>query len=161
MNMSYDLQKNDLKGVVHDRSFTGWWIGACDDTSWLHNCIGILSEMASVKIASPIYIDPTEIPKSYTEKRMQFPDPWPGGWWRLRDIVDYELTLSLSLIKTAYLHKEDLLFNFYKMCKYAIEIQKEGQPYAFIISKDQRDYPTTLRMLEILKLGGVDTSSKK
>jgi len=161
MNMSYDLQKNDLKGVVHDRSFTGWWIGACDDTSWLHNCIGILSEMASVKIASPIYIDPTEIPKSYTEKRMQFPDPWPGGWWRLRDIVDYELTLSLSLIKTAYLHKEDLLFNFYKMCKDAIEIQKEGQPYAFIISKDQRDYPTTLRMLEILKLGGVEIHQAK
>jgi len=161
MNMSYDLQKNDFKGVVHDRSFTGWWIGACDDTSWLHNCIGILSEMASVKIASPIYIDPTEIPKSYTEKRMQFPDPWPGGWWRLRDIVDYELTLSMSLIKTAYMHKEDLLFNFYKMCKDAIEIQKEGQPYAFVITKDQRDYPTTLRMLEILKLGGVEIHQAK
>ena len=161
MNMSYDLQKNDFKGVVHGRSFTGWWIGACDDTSWLHNCIGILSEMASVKVATPIYIDPTEIPKSYTEKRMQFPDPWPGGWWRLRDLVDYELTLSMSLIKTAYMHKEDLLFNFYKMCKDAIEIQKEGQPYAFIISKDQRDYPTTLRMLEILKLGGVEIQQAK
>lgn len=161
MNMAYDLQKNNFKGVVHGRSFTGWWIGACDDTSWLHNCIGILSEMASVKVATPIYIDPTEIPKSYTEKRMQFPDPWPGGWWRLRDLVDYELTLSMSLIKTAYMHKEDLLFNFYKMCKDAIEIQKEGQPYAFIISKDQRDYPTTLRMLEILKLGGVEIHQAK
>jgi len=161
MNMAYDLQKNNFKGVVHGRSFTGWWIGACDDTSWLHNCIGILSEMASVKVATPIYIDPTEIPKSYTEKRMQFPDPWPGGWWRLRDLVDYELTLSMSLIKTAYMHKEDLLFNFYKMCKDAIEIQKEGQPYAFVISKDQRDYPTTLRMLEILKLGGVEIQQAK
>lgn len=161
MNMAYDLQKNNFKGVVHGRSFTGWWIGACDDTSWLHNCIGILSEMASVKVATPIYIDPTEIPKSYTEKRMQFPDPWPGGWWRLRDLVDYELTLSMSLIKTAYMHKEDLLFNFYKMCKDAIEIQKEGQPYAFIISKNQRDYPTTLRMLEILKLGGVEIHQAK
>jgi hypothetical protein len=161
MNMAYDLQKNNFKGVVHGRSFTGWWIGACDDTSWLHNCIGILSEMASVKVATPIYIDPTEIPKSYTEKRMQFPDPWPGGWWRLRDLVDYELTLSMSLIKTAYMHKEDLLFNFYKMCKDAIEIQKEGQPYAFIISKNQRDYPTTLRMLEILKLGGVEIQQAK
>jgi len=161
MNMAYDLQKNDFKGVVHGRSFTGWWIGACDDTSWLHNCIGILSEMASVKVATPIYIDPIEIPKSYTEKRMQFPDPWPGGWWRLRDLVDYELTLSMSLIKTAYMHKEDLLFNFYKMCKDAIEIQKEGQPYAFVIIKDQRDYPTTLRMLEILKLGGVEIHQAK
>jgi len=156
MSMAYDLQKNGYKGIVHGRSFTGWWIGACDDTSWLHNCIGILSEMASVKTATPIYIDPIELPKSYTEKRMQFPDPWPGGWWRLRDLVDYELTLSMSLIKTAKLHKEDLLFNFYKMCKDAIEVQGPGQPYAFVIPKSQRDYPTTLRMLKILKMGGVE-----
>ena len=36
-NMAYDLQKNGYRGVVHGRSFTGWWIGACDDTGWLHN----------------------------------------------------------------------------------------------------------------------------
>jgi len=125
-NMAYDLQKNGFKGVVHGRSFTAWWIGACDDTSWLHNCIGLLSEMASVRVATPIYIDPTEIPDSYMEKRLQFPDPWMGGWWRLRDIVDYELTLSKSLVETAYIHKEDFLFNFYKMCRDEIEIREEG-----------------------------------
>jgi hypothetical protein len=161
MNMAYDLQKNGFKGVVHGRSFTGWWIGACDDTSWLHNSIGILSEMASVQGATPIYIDPTELPKSYTEKRLQFPDPWPGGWWRLRDLVDYELTLSMSLVKTAYLHKEDFLLNFYKMCKDNIQKREEGQPYAFIIPKAQRDYPTTLRMLDILKFGGVEIQQAK
>jgi hypothetical protein len=87
---------------------------------------------------------------------MQFPDPWPGGWWRLRDIVDYELVLSMSLVKTAYLHKEDFLFNFYKMCKDSIEKREEGQPFAFVIPKTQRDYPTTLRMLGILRMGGVE-----
>jgi len=160
-NMAYDLQKNGFQGVVHGRSYTGWWIGACDDTSWLHNTIGLLSEMASVRVASPIYIDPTEIPKSYTEKRMQFPDPWPGGWWRLRDLVEYELTLSLSLVETACLHKEDILFNFYKMCKDGIEVQKEGQPFAFVIPKKQVDYPTTLRLLKILKFGGVQIHQAK
>ena len=115
--MAYDLQKNGFSGVNHGRSFTGWWIGACDDTSWLHNVVGLLSEMASVRVATPVYIEPSEIPQSYYEKRMEFPDPWPGGWWRLRDLVDYELTLSLSLVKTAALHKEDFLFNFYQMYK--------------------------------------------
>ena len=156
MSMAYDLEKQGFKGVVHGRSFTGWWIGACDDTSWLHNVVGILSEMASVKIATPIYIEPNEIPKSYAEKWMNFPDPWPGGWWRLRDIVEYELALTLSLIKTAYLHKEDFLFNFYKMCKDACEIREPGEPYAFVIPKEQHDYPTTLRMLDILMFGGVE-----
>ena len=106
-------------------AYTGWWIGACDDTSWLHNVVGILSEMASVKLATPIYIEPTEIPKAYTQRRMEFPDPWPGGWWRLRDIVDYELTLSLSLLNTASRFKEEFLMNSYLMSKSAIE--KHGQ----------------------------------
>ena len=63
INMAYDLQKYGYKGVIHGRSYTGWWIGACDDTSWLHNVVGLLSEAASVRIASPIYIEPTEVPK--------------------------------------------------------------------------------------------------
>lgn len=160
-NMAYDLQKNGFKGVVHGRSYTGWWIGACDDTSWLHNTIGLLSEMASVKVATPIYIDPTELPKSYYEKRMQFPDPWPGGWWRLRDLVDYELTLSLSLVKTAYLYKEDFLYNFYKMCKDSIAEKGKGDPFAFVIPKKQGDYPTGLRLLDILMFGGVEIHQAK
>ncbi len=155
-NMAFDLQKENYSGVVYDRSYTGWWIGACDDTSWLHNSIGLLSEMASVNVAAPIYVDPTEVSESYTEKQMQFPDPWPGGWWRLRDIVDYELVLSMSLVKTAHLYKEDFLFGSYKMCKDAIEKREDGQPFAFVIPKEQRDYPTSLRMLEILQMGGVE-----
>ncbi|MFQ6108832.1 MAG: peptidase M14 family protein [Candidatus Aminicenantales bacterium] len=160
-NLAYDLQKNGFKGVVHGRSYTGWWIGACDDTSWLHNTVGLLSEMASVRVATPIYVDSTELPDSYYEKRMNFPDPWPGGWWRLRDLVDYELCLTLSLIKTAHTHKKDFLYNFYRMCRDEIEAGKKGRPYAFVIPKKQWDYPTALRMLDILMFGGVEIHQAK
>ena len=159
--MGYDLQKHGLSGVVNGRSYTAWWIGACDDTSWLHNVIGILSEAASVRTATPIHIEPNEIPDSYYEKRMDFVDPWPGGWWRLRDIVDYELVLSKSMIKTAGLHKEDLLFNFYQMNKTSVEKVDKGQPYAFVIPARQRDTPTTLKMLEVLQMGGVEIQQAK
>jgi hypothetical protein len=160
-NMAYDLQKNGFSGVNHGRSFTGWWIGACDDTSWLHNVVGLLSEMASVRVATPVYIEPSEIPQSYYEKRMEFPDPWPGGWWRLRDLVDYELTLSLSLVKTAALHKEDFLFNFYQMYKASIEQVDKNQPYAFVVPAVQPDTPTALRMIDILMMGGVEVHQAK
>jgi len=159
--MGYDLQKHGMSGVVNGRSYTAWWIGACDDTSWLHNVIGILSEAASVRAATPIHIEPNEIPTSYYEKRMDFVDPWPGGWWRLRDIVDYELVLSKSMIKTAGLHKEDLLFNSYQMYKHSVEKVDRGQPYAFVIPAVQRDYPTMLKMLEVLKMGGVEIHQAK
>jgi hypothetical protein len=160
-NMSFDLQKAGFSGVVNGRSYTGWWIGACDDTSWLHNTVGLLSEMASVRGATPVYIEPTEVPKAYAERQMDFIDPWPGGWWRLRDLVDYELTLSKSLLKTAALYKEDFLYNSYLMSKLSVEKVEKGQPYAFVISSFQRDYATTLKMLEVLKFGGVEIHQSK
>lgn len=155
-NMAYDLAKNGFKGIVHGRSFPAWLIGNLSDTAWLHNIPSLLSEMASAKMATPIYIEPTEIPQSYTEKRMTFPDPWPGGLWRLRDIVNYELTLSLSLIKTCYLHKEEFLFNFYQMYKDCIEKRAKDEPFAFVIPSKQHDYPTALRMVKTLMRGGVE-----
>jgi hypothetical protein len=153
----YDLQKNGFKGVENSRNFaSAWWKGSFNGTAMVHHSIGIFSEMASVKVATPIYVDSTQLRKAHYQKSLQFPDPWPGGWWRLRDIVDYELTISLSLIKTASFYKEDLLYNFYKMCKDSIELGKKGNPFAFIFPQKQRDYPTTLRMLDILKLGGAE-----
>ncbi len=151
-----------MSGVVNGRSYTAWYIGACDDTPWLHNVIGILSEAASVRrrLARSTSSRPRS-PTSFYEKRMDFVDPWPGGWWRLRDIVDYELALSKSLIKTAALHKEDLLFNFYQMYKNSIEKVDKGQPYAFVIPAKQHDYPTMLKMLDVLMMGGVEIHQAK
>ncbi len=160
-NMAFDLQSHGKSGVVNGRSYTAWWIGACDDTAWLHNVIGLLSEAASVRVATPVYIEPNEIPTSYYQKHMDFVDPWPGGWWRLRDIVDYELVLSKSLVKTAGLHKEDLLLDFYRKNKISVENVDKGQPYAFVIPARQRDYPTTLKMLEVLMTGGVEIHQAK
>ncbi|MDP2914218.1 MAG: M14 family metallopeptidase [Candidatus Aminicenantes bacterium] len=160
-NMAFDLQRNGMSGVVNGRSYTAWYIGACDDTPWLHNVVGILSEAASVRLASPIFIEPTEIPKSYNVKMMDFPDPWPGGWWRLRDLVDYELTMTQSVIKTASLHKEDLLFNFYQMFKNSVEKVDKNQPFAFVIPAKQHDYPTMLKMLDVLQMGGVEIHQAK
>jgi hypothetical protein len=159
--MAYDLQKHGMRGVVNGRSYTAWWIGACDDTPWLHNIVGILSEAASVRVASPMSIEPSEIPDSFYEKRTDFIDPWPGGWWRLRDIVDYELVLSKSLVKAAGLNKEDLLFNFYQMYKDSVENVDRGQPYAFVIPAKQRDYQTMWKMVEVLMMGGVEVHQAK
>jgi len=159
--MAYDLQKNGMSGVVNGRSYTGWYIGACDDTPWLHNVAGILSEAASVRTASPLFVEPTELPKSFAEKMMDFVDPWPGGWWRLRNIVDYELTFSQSLIRTAALNREDFLFDFYQMYKNSIEKVDKNQPFAYVISARQHDPLTALKMLDVLMMGGVEVHQAK
>ncbi len=154
--VAYNMQKQGFKGLVNGRSYTGWWIGSASDTPWLHGTIGLLSEMASARIASPIYIEPGEIPQDYAERRMEFIDPWPGGWWRLRNLVDYELTLTFSLIDTVARYRQDLLLGSYQLAQRAIENTDKGQPYAFVIPARQHDPLTVLKMIDVLLFGGVE-----
>lgn len=161
-NMDYDAQKEGLQGVVHDAIFAStWWKGTLTSNAMVHNTTGLFTEIASVNIATPIYVDPNEIPDFYTQKSLRYPDPWPGGWWRLRDIVDYLLNSTMSLVETAAQQKEDWLYNYFKMGKDAIEARRQGEPFAFVIPVQQSDYPTTLRMLEMLQFGGAEIHQAK
>jgi len=163
-NMAHDLQKEGLKGVTHSRNYaSAWFKGAHTGHAMVRNIVSGFSELASIKIATPVYIDRTELDRKeqtafgdLITKSLTFPDPWPGGWWRLRDIVDYSLVLTFSLVKTAYLHKEDWLYNNYKMSLDAVEEGKKDNPFAFIIPQKQADYPSTLRMLDTLFFGGAE-----
>ncbi|HOI28740.1 MAG TPA: M14 family metallopeptidase [Melioribacteraceae bacterium] len=157
-----DLEKQGYNGIISHALFEGWWEGPASDCGMWHNQISLLSEMASVNVASPMYIDPSEV-KATTEittydVRTNYPNPWRGGWWRLRDIVNYELALTEALLKVSSFHKEELLTNYYKMGKEAIEKGKKGEPFAYVIPRDQNDPVTTAKMIEILQLGAVEVN---
>lgn len=155
-----DLEKQGFTGIIDQAIFEGWWQGPASDCGLWHNQIALLSEVASCNIASPIYIDPSEVrvtPEITTyDIRTNYPNPWRGGWWRLRDIVNYELALTYSLIEIASLFKEEILFDYYLMGKDAVKKGKEGNPFAFIIPRDQNDPVTVSKLIEILQLGGVE-----
>ncbi len=160
-----DLEKQGLTGIIDQAIFEGWWQGPASDCGLWHNQISLLSEMASCNIASPIYIDPSEIkatPEITTyDIRTNYPNPWRGGWWRLRDIVNYELALTYSLIEIASQFKEEILYDYYLMGKDAVEKGKKGNPYAYVISRNQNDYVTVSKMIEILQFGGVEVHYSK
>ncbi len=155
-----DLEKQGYTGIIDQAMFEGWWEGPASDCGLWHNQIALLSEMASCNIASPIFIDSSEI--KATEEittydiRTNYPSPWRGGWWRLRNIVDYELALTYSLIESSSRFKEDLLYNYYLMGKDAVEKGKIGNPYAYIIPRNQNDPVTTSKMIDILQQGAVE-----
>lgn len=157
-----DLEKQGYTGIIDQAMFEGWWQGPASDCGLWHNQIALLSEMASCNVASPIFIDPSEI--KATEEittydiRTNYPSPWRGGWWRLRNIVDYELALTYSLIESSARFKEDLLYNYYLMGKDAVEKGKVGNPYAYIIPRNQNDPVTTSKMIEILQEGAVEVN---
>ncbi len=157
-----DLEKQGYNGIISQALFEGWWEGPASDCGMWHNQISLLSEMASVNVASPIFIDQSEV-RATTEIttydiRTNYPNPWRGGWWRLRDIVNYELALTESLIKISSDFKEEILLNYYRMGKEAVEKGRTEKPFAYVIPRDQNDPVTTAKMIEILQLGAVEVN---
>jgi hypothetical protein len=155
--MSFDLQSANMKGAVHDQIFaSAWWKGTLTCGAMVRNTTAVFTEIAWTNIASPIYVDPAELQDYYTRKSLRYPDPWPGGWWRLRDVVDYTIKTSMTVIETASAQKFDWLFNFYQMGRDGVEGGKPTDPYAFVIPAEQHDQPTTLKLIEVLKFGGAE-----
>jgi hypothetical protein len=159
--MQLECEERDLSGVISDAYFTAYWEGTSMMTPWWHNQVGLLSEAASCRVATPIYIDNVELQggsKGFPryEHRINFPNPWPGGWWRLRDIVDYELAIAEGLVDCCAKHNERFLRNFHLMGSRAVEQGTSEPPYGFVIPAPQDDPVTAARMIEALMLGGVE-----
>ena len=158
--LAFDLTSAGFTGVLSSAVYDTWWHGGFRTVPYRHNMVGILTEAARVEIATPIF-QPHHTLKGYRRGldqyalRTNFPEPWPGGWWRLRDIVDYEKAAALSILDFVAEHRVTLKTNFYKMGLNAIAKGKNEPPRAFLIPTEQRDIHTTLKMLDILKRGGV------
>jgi hypothetical protein len=159
-NMSYRLEEAGKTGVGHNMIFDSYWPGGTRNTAWWKNVTGLLTEVASARIASPIYIDPGELSggaKGLPEYKRQanFPSPWRGGWWRLRDIVDYELVATWALVETASQYRSEILRNFYRIGLAEIEAGRNGEPAAWIVPPDQHDPVAAGRLVELLLRHGV------
>ena len=159
--MAFDLTSEGFTGVLSSAVYDTWWHGGFRTVPYRHNMIGILTEAARVEIATPIF-QPHHTLRGYRRGldeytlRTNFPEPWPGGWWRLRNIVEYEKAAALSILDFAAEHRVMLKTNFYKMGLNAIAKGENEPPRAFLIPTQQRDNHTTLKMLDILQRGGVE-----
>ena len=156
-----DLHDQGFKGVVTGMRFNAFFEGTMSKTPLWHNMVGILSEMASVRIATPVFLPRgslgrygPEIPKF--SRVTDFLDPWEGGWWRLRDIVEYEKAAAYSILDLAATYKEKFKTNFYTLNKGAIETGKNEPPYAFIVPLKQHDPTSAAAMLNVLRYNGAN-----
>ena len=159
--MSLALESRGKLGVGDGVTYDLWWHGGARSTPTRHNMAGVLSEAASVNIATPIQQKLGELkgherglPKY--EKRVNFPNPWPGGWWRLRDIVDYELIAAEALVLMLSQQRGEYVRNFVGLGRKQIRLGQTEAPYAFVIPAGQRDPAAADRMVEVLQLGGVE-----
>ena len=115
--------------------------------------------MASARFATPVRIEPNELSgggKGLVEYGPQtnFPNPWPGGTWRLRDIMDYERIVSDAILETCAERRADFLRNALARARAAIATY--GPADAFRIPAGQRDAAGAARLAALLAEHGVE-----
>jgi len=152
-NMALRLEQAGKQGVIYAYSYDAYWPGGTKNTAWFKNISGLLTEVASVALATPLYIEPGELAggrKGLVEYGTQtnFPNPWPGGWWRLRDIMDYERIASDAILESCADHRADILHDMAARARHAIARATPGE--AFRIPRGQRDWPSALRLAALL-----------
>lgn len=187
------LEAAGKTGIIYNATYTNFWEGAMAWAGWWHNEVGLLTEVASVRIATPTLqrmADPSS-PSTRTggrdqnefrggdrpdqplppprdiSPRTEYPRPWLGGMWHLRDIVDYEMIATMALLETAADRRETLLHEIYEVNAATIDLGTKGElgfgdsdkSYAIVIPvAGQHDANEVSQLVETLRLGGVEVS---
>ena len=151
-------------GIVFDM----WWNGSMRGAPDFHNMLGFLTETALYRYATPGCYEDEDIPDTFGERAANlpaktpttnYPNPWLGGCWHLRDAMDYMMTASLAVADMAAELKEDYLFNIYWMGKRqaARGQAAEGGPFAYVIDLEAQHDPTTaVELLQIFRTAGIE-----
>jgi len=175
------LEAAGKDGIIYNATYTNFWEGAMAWSGWWHNEVGLLTEAASARIAAPIEQEravpghpapanagggrgggrgqqftmaplppPTDI-----NPRTEYPRPWMGGRWTLRDIVDYDEIATMALLETTADRRETILRNIYDVNLATMKGEK-GAPAAILVPVEgQQDPREAAHLVDRLQLGGV------
>lgn len=156
----HDMTREGLSGVATGVTYDQWWNGGNRNVPVRHNIVGLLTEAASVNFASPVFLERSKLKapggKGEYAPGVNFPLPWPGGWWRLRDIIDYELAFGRSLLRSVASEPSLYVENSLSAAERSVAKGREEAPRAWILPADNRDVGATRRLVETLLLGGVE-----
>jgi len=152
--MASALSDSGYTGVAHQVTFDLWWHGGFRSVPARHNMIGILSEAASVRLASPITLTGDALRQP--AQGVNYPAPWPGGTWRIGDITRYELVAARALVLLAAHERQALLDRFVTLGRRAVEAGLRGDPFAYLLPPGARDPEARARLATVLLEAGVE-----
>ena len=152
-NTALEISETGKQGVLIHGVYDFW--SPLRDYIALHNGLRVLTESASVNIASPIDIPFEKLDRGigYDAKTAawNFPNPWKGGHWTLGDIVAYQQDAFFSIARNAATYRERYLRDYYTIGEHAVH-PKSGA-YAYVIPADQADSAATARLVNTLIIG--------
>ncbi len=155
-SMAWELAGQGKRGIVVNSTYDAWTPARA--YQHYHGGVRILSETASARLASPIDVAPDQLQGrrgfDATVSSWNFPEPWPGGTWTLADIVDYQSSGAMALLRQAAARRDTWLRNFVAIGERAVR-GWNGWPYAYVVPKGQSG-PGLAAMLDILQRGQVE-----
>ena len=163
-HMAYKLEEAGIQGVVNGALFGGWahlgfhWMGN------YHNVASMLTETAQARLATPIYIHPHQLAGDggtlrgmpHYKAQTNFPNPWRGGWWSLRDMIEQQLIASKAVLHLAAQYRETVLNNAAQKALRQTERGEKEPSAGFLIRKDQHDPLTVNTLINKLLLQGIE-----
>lgn len=157
--MAFRLELAGKRGVIYGYSYDAYWIGGTRNTVWWKNMTGLLTEVASARFATPVTVDPVELEggrKGLPEyqAKVNHPNPWRGGRWSLRDIIDYERIASDAFLEAVADHREDVLRNMAARARRAAAEATPGEAYR--IRGGLRDGPSARLLSQLMADHGLE-----
>jgi len=152
------LDAHGMPGAVNRVGFDNWYPGFLDYTHIFRNSISFFTETALYRYATPRFYTVDEFPKDQRALRSEvfYSSPWKGGWWRLRDAVNYMEGASMAVLDTAAKFHEELLYNRYQAARDNVERFRKEPPFAYVISQEQRDLPEAATLVQKLMINGIE-----
>ncbi len=161
-HMAYKEEEADLSGAINDAVYSGWGHFGFHWITPFHNIAGMLTESAAARLATPQFVHADELRGGNTrnlpvyEPETIFPNPWPGGWWHLRDIVERQKVSAWATLDLAARNRETVLWNAYLKGKRQTERGAAGKPAAYLISTLQHDPLTSIKFINKLLIQGIE-----
>ncbi len=155
-NMSAYLDQHNMPGAISESRFDNWYAGFTDWAGVFRGEISFFTETALYKYATPRLYTVDEFPSQYGDLRplSMYTTPWEGGWWRLKDAVDYMVAGSMSVLDLAAKNSESLQFNRYQTAR--DNRHRTEPPFAYVISDKQADTPEAGLLAQKMIDNGLD-----
>jgi hypothetical protein len=157
-NMTAYLDAHQMSGAISESRFDNWYPGFVDYAGSFRNEISFFTETALYRYATPRFYTVDEFPKEMQDLKAltMYTTPWQGGWWRLKDAVDYMVASSMSVLDTAARYRETLLYNRYQAARDNIRRFEQGPPFAYVIPSVQTDAAEGQLLAHIMQENGIE-----
>ncbi|HEY4907687.1 MAG TPA: M14 metallopeptidase family protein [Candidatus Acidoferrum sp.] len=152
------LDEHGMPGAVNRVGFDNWYPGFLDFTHIFRNSVSFFTETALFRYATPRFYPVDEFPKENRTLTSEvfYSSPWRGGWWRLRDAVNYMEGASMAVLDTAAKYREEFLFNRYQAAADNAKKFTKEPPYAYVVPLEQRDLYEASVLVQKMMINGIE-----